>query len=150
MDNITKELNDHISEAEKGRQIWIQYCDNYKIDSQTLVVLMPEHDWKYNEIALKHMEQYCFKKKLKKKVILTVDNTVIEKYIQYSSDANAILVDDEVADDILQFYCLYDFTPNLVIASLEKPYGRKGKGCVGKNKLSLEEVATAMWYEIYL
>ena len=44
------------------------------------------------------------------------------------------------AENLMRFYCMYQFTSNLLIASLEKPDGRRGKNLIGKKGLCREEI----------
>ena len=47
---------------------------------------------------------------------------------------------EQEAGNLMRFYCMYQFTPNLLIASLEKPDGRRGINLAGKEWISRQEI----------
>lgn len=153
MDSWEKLLIERRSQAEKGRDFWLSLVEEYKITTKEYVLLLPPDTPKYHEPALKNLEEFLVKKGAERAIVLYVgeasDESEYEKkisaYSAYIKDVKNIHREDY--ENLIRFYCLYEFTDRLVIASLEEPDGRLGKNMVGKKGLTLEDVVKVTLYD---
>lgn len=141
-------MEEKIAIAKYGRELWISLVKKYNIDNSKYVIIIPEDKRIFSELTLCFLKVFLQKRGVKKAIVLTFDNWVIEQAENYSEYAQIEFCGKEDIDALLQFYCLYEFATNIVIASLEKPVGRMGNELIGKKDLTLEEVFAGVVYSI--
>lgn len=134
--------------AKRGRKIWLSFVQEHNISNAEYVIIMPTDNRGYNESALLYLKRFLDKRGVKKAWILTYDPWVMEQQEEYCNYAQFVQWDKEDIQAVIQLYCLYEFSPNIVIASLEQPAGRMGEGIVGKKSLSLQEVFAGIVYSL--
>lgn len=81
-------------------------------------------------------------------MVLSYDEWVLGMKEQYQEFAQIEQCKKEDIKALIQFYCLYEFASNIIIASLEEPAGRMGIGMVGKKGLSSEEIFKGIVYSL--
>lgn len=153
MDSWEKRLNECRSQAEKGRDFWLSLVKEYQIATREYVLLLPLDTPEYHEPALKHLEEFLVKKGASRAIVLYAGEMPdaaeyekkISEYSSYIIDVKKIRREDY--ENLVRFYCLYEFTDRLIIASLEEPDGRLGKNMVGKKGLTLEDVVKVTLYD---
>lgn len=107
----------------------------------TEVVLFPSKNTELNFLALIYLDEYLNKIKRDDVIILACDERVISSAHLFSKLILKKQIFSRVhAENLMQLYCLYKFTENLTIISLDEPYGRNAYKVVGKYNTSLEEV----------
>ncbi len=141
-------MEERIELAREGRKIWLNMVHTYHIDADCQVVIIPENDIETQKIALKYLPQFLKKKYAKRAIVLLWEEKhyQTEEWIDDSIEIKICKKED--IDAIIQFYCLYEFASNLVIASLKQPSGRMGLGIVGHKGLKFEEVFAGVVYGI--
>ena len=144
-------LNFLKKKAERGRLLWLSLVEKHNIDAATFVILLPTEDRKDNEPALRFLDKFLEQKFAKKAYVLSHDEWVKENITMYSSKGEYVYFSREQARELMQFYCLYEFAPNLVIASLTEPSGRLGEKLVGhKNPpLTRDEIFKTVVYRLW-
>jgi hypothetical protein len=53
------------------------------------------------------------------------------------------------AEELMQFYCLYNFDRRFFCASLDEPYGRNGSRIIGARGITAEEIFVIGVYRTY-
>ncbi|MBE5946733.1 MAG: hypothetical protein E7259_07330 [Lachnospiraceae bacterium] len=146
-----KDINILKEKAQKGRLLWLELVEKYNIDDATFVVLLPDTNRRDNECAMKYTDAFLTQKYAKKALVLSHDEWVRNEGMKLTGNAEYVEFDRESAKALMQFYCLYEFAPNLVIASLTEPSGRLGEKLVGHKEpaLSYEEVFKAVVYRLW-
>lgn len=134
------DMKERLCKAKRGREVWLSLCDSYNISGSSYVLIFPDRDFGYNEQALGHLQEFIEKKGISEIFLLADDGWLAACEVKLPAEAKVVRLESEKIDEILQFYCLYDFAPNLIVASLEKPSGRLGRGLIGKRGISAEEV----------
>lgn len=134
--------------ARSGRKYWLNIVESYHINSDCQVVIIPENDIETRMIAIKYLPQFLKKKYAKRGIVLVWDDTFLNEKIQVDDSIEIKICKKNDLEAIIQFYCLYEFASNLVIASLRQPAGRMGLGIVGHKGLSYEEVFAGVVYGI--
>lgn len=142
---MIRTLQERIDDAAQGRKFWLRLVENYQIDSSVYVIVIPEEEQQY-DVALSNLSQYMKKRNIKKAIILAYNKRLTGQ----SKQENIQIVDckREDIDKLIQFYCLYEFASNVVVASLEKPSGRMGKGMIDKKGLTGAEVFAGVVYSL--
>lgn len=131
-------LEEKFNEAEKGRQYWITLQEKYSLESSDYVLLIPD---KEDIIHLKKRFQQFISKKHGRNGLILAGKDLLDKLEKIQS--NNIFMQEcssSEAHNLMRFYCMYQFTANLLIASLEKPDGRRGSNLIGKKGLEREEI----------
>lgn len=129
-------LNQLIEKAYRGRKLWLEMTSIYGTNTKYYVVLFPSDDSQINQIAVKYVN----------KIAETVDNVLVLAYDEnvlsesFCDNVKTVFYNREHAEDLMQFYSLYQFTDKLIIVSLTEPEGRYAEGLVGVNGITLEEI----------
>lgn len=141
-------MDERIDMAKRGRKLWLSFVEANHISNAVYVVLLPSDNRDYNEPALFYLKRFLDKRGVKKAIVLTFDTWVEEQQEKYCEWAQIMKWDRKDIEALIQFYCLYEFSPNVVIASLSQPAGRMGDGLIGKKGLSKEEVFAGIVYSL--
>lgn len=139
-------MDERIELAREGRLFWLGLIERYQIDNAFQVILLPDQGQIYWKPALKYLPKYLKKKHAKRGIVLTSQKELVQTQSKRNHDIVFALCKSEELLQLMQFYCLYEFTSNFVIASLEEPAGRMGTGMIGQKGLSLEEVFAGVVY----
>lgn len=139
-------IEERIAQANQGREFWLRLVKEQGINNICQVVLLPEKGKVYWESALKYLPDFLKKRHAKRGIVLTCQKELPKKYHETDDNIAFVVCKPEELQALIQFYCLYEFAPNLVIASLEEPAGRLGYGMIGHKNCSLEEVFTGVVY----
>lgn len=146
---MSERLEDRITIAKRGRELWLKIVEQYDIKSSNYVVILPSTEALYNEPAITELPRFLRKRGIKKAFVLTSDDKVLAKQIS-ADDVEIILVQKDMFElkSLVQFYNLYEYAPNVIIASLEEPSGRMGKQLIGKKNLTSDEVFAGIVYSL--
>lgn len=137
-----------IKKAKQGREFWLKLVDKYHIDNTVYVILMPHKGEKYNRPVIKYLGEFLKKRGISRALLLTRDEWVSENKGLYKDIADAVSLSQEQIETLIQFYQLYEFAPNIVIASLKYPAGRMGEKLIGKKGLTADEVVRGIVYSL--
>ena len=131
-------LENRLEEARKGRMYWLALQKKYNLDFDSYVLLVPD---KENIVHLKkRFMQYITGKRGNKGIILADNEIPGIDGVYKEGNLYIETCTSKEAENLMRFYCMYQFTSNLLIASLEKPDGRRGERLVGKKGLDREEI----------
>lgn len=133
---MEKLLEESIAKARRGRESWIKLTGS--LTGDFAVVLFPSGDREINDISLKYAKKLAEQKE--KVVLLTFDEVLLAQKDSFPPDIEILRYEREEAEELMKFYALYQFTDKLFIASLTEPEGRTGKGLIGRNGITLEEL----------
>lgn len=135
--------------ARKGRQLWRKLISRYSIDN-TAVILMPSTDSEINFYALLYLDQMIESRNFDDALILTYDPVVNKCAYMFSKKIIDVkYFSREKAEDLMQYYCLYEFDNRLIIASLDEPQGRNASALIDKKGITSEEIFAAGVYRLY-
>lgn len=134
MEDILQKL---IDKAYRGRESWINLLEEYGIDKRDYVVLFPKEQGDINSIAIRYVNKLA--KMAGKVLVLSYDVNVLNGDL-YEDNVTVIRYEREQAEELMQFYSLYQFTDRLIIVSLDEPEGRCGGSLVGVNGITLDEM----------
>lgn len=124
-------LQNKLYKAEKGRAFWIKLMESTSSGEVTYVILIPDGDIRDAYLSLFFLEDFIREKNARSVLILSANATVREAAPLFCNRIRDIIaVDRETEEAILAFYCLYEFSNRLIIASLSEPQGRRGAGLV--------------------
>lgn len=127
-------LQDYIVRAMTGRKRWLTIKDKYSFDKSDTLVIFPSVNDELNNCALKALPEYLEKKYLKRALILHFGNLIADlkmNHIEYIHQSY-----DDVRN-ILYYYRVVQFEKNIVIISLDEPYGSGNQ--VGNNGIGIED-----------
>ena len=146
---ITKEdVLRRIDEAEKGRQLWLGLVEKHKIKDHDQVILFPSFydEWAY--YGALYLDDFLRSRDAKRAIVLYHDERIKDCVIKHSEKPEILFFPREEAEKIIALYSLYLFTDNLTIFSPSEPAGRNGNDYIGKNGITIEEVAALMLYKL--
>lgn len=134
-------IQERMNDAKQGRTYWLELVNQYGVNESTYVLLIPNSDGRYSDCFLKYLPEFMDKKRIQKAIVLTMDPTLLDM----STDNISFLeIGETEVHSLMQFYCLYEFAPNFIIASLDMPASRRGKGYINKGGITMEEIFKAV------
>ncbi len=107
--------------AEKARIYW----QEHSLSEYDSILLLPSTDERLNEIMLSAFEAKLRKipgssgRDFPKAAVLSVNPLRESGYFTF------IQITTEIAQNILQLYCMYEYSNKIMIGSFDLPYGRK-------------------------
>ncbi|MBQ4068836.1 MAG: hypothetical protein IJC76_06255 [Lachnospiraceae bacterium] len=130
-------LQESIDKAYRGRESWIKLFEEYGLGNRDYVVLFPAENNTVNPIAIRYINKLAGM--ADKVLVLAYDNEVLNNS-EYQENVTVIRYEREQAEELMQFYSLYQFTDRLIIVSLDEPEGRCGGPLVGVNGITMDEM----------
>lgn len=133
-----EELKQDLKMAFSGREYWIRLKEKYEIDENYYLILCPTSNFLLNKIAMENLRNFLKRKFIQQAIVLSVFSK-IEELCPYSTkkDIQFKYLGQEEMDLILKYYRLLQFFKNIVVISLEEPFGNEN--IIGKKGISLED-----------
>ncbi len=148
MDRIRHLMRKNLIDTYRGWWVWHRVVRKYHIGA-TAVVLMPGTNRQYNRSALLFLDQMLKQRKYDNAVILTVDKVVAACAELFSENIRAVeYISRRRAEQLMQFYCLYEFDPRFIVASLDEPDGRNAGRLVGLRGTTVDELMALGVYKL--
>lgn len=147
---VKRQLYANLFHAYQGLWQWHLINRIKGFGQRTMVVLLPGTDRETNYLALLYLDQMLENRNYENAVILTHDEGVIRSGHLFSERILEIKrFDCRKAEHLMQLYCLYEFAPNFICASIDEPYGRNGDRLIGKRGTTKEEIFVIGVYHVY-
>lgn len=147
---VKRQLYRNLLAAYRGWWQWHKITRKKGVSSKTAVLLLPSCDKEINQLALLYLDDMLKNRKYTNAVILTHDSAVQKSARLFSKKILQVIpFSRKKAEDLMQFYCLYEFDKRFIVASLDEPNGRNGSALVGKNNTTREEVFVIGVYRVY-
>ncbi len=128
------DLQVKISEAMNGREIWSDLRRKYQITELDVIVIIDSRDKNLVSKSIECLREYTDRKKIDREIIIYSDDMHPESF----DDKRIICkVENEKLNNLLRFYRMIQFTKNIVVISLNQPFGNKG--IIGKVGITLED-----------
>lgn len=148
LSEVKKLMRHNLLESFRGWWIWHRIVKRYHL-GRTRVVLIPAVKRAYSYPALLYIDQMLERHGYENAVILSVDPVIQQAAPLFSRRILAVeTISRRKAQRLMQFYCLYDFDPRFVVASLDEPNGRNAAGLIGKNGTTAEELIAIGVYQL--
>ena len=145
---IKKLMRRNLIESYRGWWIWHRLVKRHRL-GRTRVILLPSVNRAYNCPALLYINQMLERHGYEDAIILSVDSVVQRAAPLFSQRIRAVeTISRRKAERLMQFYCLYEFDPRFVVASLDEPNGRNAAGLIGKNGTTVEELIAIGVYQL--
>lgn len=133
-----EELMEDYKLAERGRKLWLEIKDEYKVDALWYVVICPKKDETLNRLVLKHLPDFLERKFISRAVVISEDEARGKKPVENNGTVVCFRqVSRQEIEELLKYYRLIQFEKNIIVASLEEPYGTAG--IIGKEGITLED-----------
>ncbi len=150
VDKMKKLLKKNINKCYYGAYIWHSLLKKHPEIASTAVILLPDSDNDCNYYAMLYINEFLNSQNFNNAVILTTDKRIKEVYGLFSDRIISVIpFSDKKTKYLMQYYTLYEFDRRLIVASLDKPYGRNGSSLVGLKGLTKEEVFVMGVYRLY-
>lgn len=146
---VRLQLYRNLLRAYHGWWCWFWVCRTRGFGN-TAVILLPGDDQEISYLSLLYLDQMLDKRKHDNAIILTHDPVVIKVAGLFSKRILRVkYFSRKKAEALMQFYCLYDFNPKFICASLDEPHGRNGSALIGERGTTKEEVFVIGLYNLY-
>lgn len=147
---VKSQLHKNLISSYKGWWQWHKVIKAKGIGGSTAVILLPSCDKEINHLALLYLDDMLKSRKHENAVILTHDPAVKKCAELFSKNILRIVsFSRRNAENLMQFYCLYEFDKRFTVASLDEPNGRNGSALIGKRGTTVEEIFVIGVYHIY-
>lgn len=148
MELVAIEVEEKLQLAQKGRNWWLSFTDQYNIIGQDFVVLIPSHENKEIYAALQYITQLYETKKVQRLYLITQQKIIEKLYPLFTVEVEkCLVVSPEEMDQILSLYALYPYTDRLAVASLTLPKGRTFQNLIGKRDMTIDEIMSIGIYQ---
>jgi len=145
---IKRLMRHNLLESYRGWWIWHRLVKRYYL-GRTRVILLPSCNTAYNYAALRYVDQMLSLHHYDDAIFLSVDPVISKAAGLFSKNILAVeTIARKQAERLMQYYCLYDFDPRFVVASLDEPNGRNAVGLIGRNGTTVEELVAIGVYQI--
>lgn len=135
------DLQTDIEAAVKGREIWLRIKEQYSFEMiNDCLVIIPSLDKELNRAALEEIPNYMYRKYLRKAIIISSTDLPLIESGQESAEKQQmfyIQLERVQCEQLLKYYCLTQFTKNVIAVSLEEPYGNGN--IIGKEGITRED-----------
>ena len=146
---VKRQLYRNLRAAYRGWWQWHKVIRGKGVGN-TAVVLLPSCDREINHLALLYLDDMLKSRKHDNAVILTHDPAVLKSAGLFSQKILRVIpFSRKKAEDLMQFYCLYEFDKRFLVASLDEPNGRNGSVLIGKKGTTQEEIFVIGVYRVY-
>lgn len=139
--DIMMNLQADIETAKKGREIWLEIKKQYSFETiHDCLVILPSRDMELNLVALEEISAYMQKKYLHKAIIIsTADISRVESEQSIVEEQNIFFkqLEEIQCRQLLKYYRLTQFTKNVVVVSLNEPYGNGN--IIGNEGITLKD-----------
>lgn len=147
---VKRQLNKNLRASYRGWWHWHKVIKRKGAGAQTAVVLLPSCDRQINYLTLLYLDALLESRKYKNAIILTHDPAVLKCAGMFSDKIlKTIDFSRKKAEDLMQYYCLYEFDKRFVVASIDEPNGRNGSVLIGKRGTTVEEIFVIGVYRVY-
>lgn len=147
---VKKQLYQNLFASYRGWWQWFLIKKTKGYGDRTAVLLLPGSNRDINYMALLYLDHMLKDRHYQNVIILAHDLAVQKAAPLFSKNIlHMIPFSRKKAEDLMQFYCLYEFNKRFVIASLDEPNGRNGLALLGKRGTTLEELFVIGIYRLY-
>ena len=134
--------NDRIMEkfntALHGRELWIELKRINQIDENWILILFPVDDSNLINAALKELPLYMRRKYLNSALLIGDNNNVVIDEISVEGlNVLSKHISPEDIESILSYYRLQQFFKNIVVVSLNEPFG--SDALIGKKGITIDD-----------
>lgn len=123
------DLEYEYEDALKGRNIWLEIQERYHITNQWGVIFFISGDDRLNNQVVQLIPDYMKKNNLNEVLIIQEKDNLSE--VKTIENVNYLTLHKSEITKVLKYYRLIHFCKNIVVISLEEPYGNE---CISKNK----------------
>lgn len=148
MDRLRHLMRKNLIKTYRGWWVWHRIVRKYHI-AATAVVLMPGANREYNRSALLFLDQMLRQRRYENAVIVTTDQAAAACAGLFSENICGVeCISKKQAGQLMQFYCLYEFDPRFIVASLDEPEGRNAWRLEGIRGTTVEELIALGVYKL--
>lgn len=137
MEKMTEELREDYLQALEGRRMWLEWKKKYALDNHCGLILFPSLCKELNEAGSRQLPSFMKRKYLKKALALYTQEMPVPLVTGEGFEIITVGIAKEKMEALLKYYCLIQFTKNIVVISTEEPFGNNG--IIGKEGISLED-----------
>lgn len=146
--NVKKAMRRNLRRALHGWWLWHRLVKRYHL-GRTRVVLLPACDNACNCAALCYADQMLRFHNFQDVIFLSVDPAVKTAAPLACQNLRAVeVLSRKNAEDLMQYYCLFEFDPRFAVGSLDEPNGRNAKGLIGVNGTTVAELVALGVYQL--
>ena len=125
-------------EALRGRELWLELKEKYQIDAEWYLILMPLYDKELNQKAIYYLSDFMDRKCVQNVLIIYLWGT----YLPFKQNKNSEKIYIESISEsrmaeLITYYRLQLFFRNIVVISMDEPFGTKG--IIGKCGITLDD-----------
>lgn len=110
--------------AMAGREYWLYIKEKYQPDEDTGLVIVQTKEQNMTDIAFRLLPIYLKRKYLKRVIVITDQEAIawVEQRVE-SDRVTLVAVRRKMLEELLIYYRLVQFFHEIVVISLEEPYG---------------------------
>lgn len=122
--------------ALKGRELWISIKNDFEVDDESYLVILPTDEKKLNESTINNLTYFITRKYIKK-IVLVVKDNIADQRMRKIAEVVPCVITNKNMDDLISYCRLQQFFRNTVVVSMDEPFGTRG--IVGKQGITLDD-----------
>lgn len=135
------DLQADIEAAKKGREIWLEIKEQYSFEPvNDCLVILPSQEKRINQAALREIPDYMQRKYLHQAIVISISGMPLTGSELKSSEEQQVFykqLEEIQCEQLLKYYRLTQFTRNVIVVSLDEPYGNGN--IIGKEGITLDD-----------
>lgn len=144
---MLRQLYPYYKRACRGKKIWKKIRKEYEIDRFTQIVIMPEGEKKLNKTAMEYMPYMLERRSARRAVIIKPKQDIADVFNGYETlkSQYCYLPPGEI-ENLLHYYEMYVFSPNVSIISYTKPNGNTLYKFIGRKGINTTDAVCLGMY----
>ncbi len=136
---LNDSLDNCLQEANRGRMLWLQLKDNMGLRSTDALFFFPKGNALFSVKGIRLLQDYMNAKRYTGAIIISDDDEVTDyaNKVLMSEKCRVYKISSNEICELLSYYRLVQFFPNIVVVSCDKPYG--SDGLIRSGRISEEE-----------
>lgn len=130
-------LDEKYEMALQGRSHWLEMKKKYGINDEWGLIIIPDVSADICMSGVKNLGFYLRKKILKNALVIITDNNRLSMSNFDEDGINIEIMKNESVEEILMYYKLHQFFRNIVVVSVDEPFGTSG--IIGKCEIGIDE-----------
>lgn len=138
MYDVQKCVDEKYNDALCGRTEWIELKEEYQIDNEWYLILMPSYDEELNQKAIYYLRDFMYRKYVEKVLVIHLLGTSL--HFKENMDNKKVFIKSVSKGkmrELITYYRLQSFFRNIIVISMDEPFGTKG--FIGKCGITIDD-----------
>ena len=130
--------------------LWFSFKKKYHFDDNTVVIMLPENNKQWNDLAIYYLDGYMKRKNVDHSFVFCADKQYLEECILNNKRENYHFsyCDKWKMQRLMDYYCLHQFSDKIVFFYLNYPHDNKSQYILDSTEVSIDELICHSFYRL--